>query len=148
MSDSTPNKERLTEAQRKKNHIQSERMRREAVRNGFNQLSKIVPGMEDMGRSEVRVLTATVEHIDEQLKRKQRIKERCKALGMSEGDFEQIYRDEEALADERQNARNNELTLNSTNGNAGDDPDSPFKYTNGDGKVKAENNDAQSPYED
>ncbi|PNS19466.1 hypothetical protein CAC42_7310 [Sphaceloma murrayae] len=147
MSDSTPNKERLTEAQRKKNHIQSERMRREAVRNGFNQLSDIVPGMADMGRSEVRVLTATVEYIDEQLKRKQQIKERCRALGMSEGDFEQIYRDEEAQADERQIARNNELTLGSTNGNGGEDLDSPVKYTNGDSKVKTEQTEEQSPYD-
>ncbi|KAF4553355.1 Hypothetical protein D9617_7g030820 [Elsinoe fawcettii] len=141
MGDSTPNKERLTEAQRKKNHIQSERMRREAVRNGFNQLSDIVPGMTDLGRSEVRVLTATVEYIDDQLKRKQKIKERCKALGMSEGDFEQIYRDEETEADARQQERNNQLNL-STNGAGGDDPDSPFKYTNGDGRVKTE---GQSP---
>ncbi|KAF2218215.1 hypothetical protein BDZ85DRAFT_270778 [Elsinoe ampelina] len=141
MGDSTPNKERLTEAQRKKNHIQSERMRREAVRNGFNQLSDIVPGMADMGRSEVRVLTATVEYIDEQLKRKQQIKERCRALGMSEGDFEQIYRDEEEKADARQQERNDQMNL-ATNGNGGDGSDSPAKYTNGDGKIKSE---GQSP---
>ncbi|KAG8624524.1 hypothetical protein KVT40_007591 [Elsinoe batatas] len=141
MGDSTPNKERLTEAQRKKNHIQSERMRREAVRNGFNQLSDIVPGMADMGRSEVRVLTATVEYIDEQLKRKQQIKERCRALGMSEGDFEQIYRDEEEKADARQQERNDQMNL-ATNGNSGDGSDSPAKYTNGDSKIK---NEAQSP---
>ncbi|KAF2150631.1 hypothetical protein K461DRAFT_280622 [Myriangium duriaei CBS 260.36] len=145
MSDSATKTERLTDAQRKQNHIQSERQRREAVRNGFNQLSEIVPGMADQGKSEVRVLTATVDYLGEQLKRKEELKGQCMRLGMSEGDFEQIYRNEETSAEERQSDR----ALKSS-ANEGKSSDSPPRMGNGvsNGTIKAEQNGGQSSAED
>lgn len=137
MSDTTPPKtERLTDAQRRNNHIQSERQRREAVRNGFNQLSEIVPGMEDQGKSEVRVLGATVDYITEQLKLREEYKQKCMALGMSEGDFEQIYRNEEKAAEDRQAEKALEM-------NGGNEAATPPK-TNGSGKRNGRN----SPQDD
>jgi hypothetical protein len=54
---------RLTEAQKKENHIRSEQKRREAIREGFDRLASIVPGMEGQGRSEAVVLDATVKYL-------------------------------------------------------------------------------------
>ncbi|GAM87281.1 hypothetical protein ANO11243_053030 [Dothideomycetidae sp. 11243] len=147
MSDANQKTERLTDEQRKHNHIQSERQRREAVRNGFNQLSEIVPGMVDQGKSEVKVLTATVDYIAEQLKRKEEFKEHCMRLGMSEGDFEQIYRNQEAAAEKRQAER----TLKSQSANGIKDPDSPPPRMGngaGNGNIKHEHNEGDSPPDD
>jgi heteromeric Ino2p/Ino4p transcription factor len=58
---------RLTEAQKKENHIRSEQKRREAIREGFDRLASIVPGMEGQGRSEAVVLDATVKYLREQI---------------------------------------------------------------------------------
>ncbi|KAH8728344.1 hypothetical protein GQ44DRAFT_609358 [Phaeosphaeriaceae sp. PMI808] len=58
---------RLTEAQKKENHIRSEQKRREAIREGFDRLASIVPGMEGQGRSEAVVLEATVRYLREQI---------------------------------------------------------------------------------
>ncbi|KAI1167101.1 hypothetical protein F5B18DRAFT_523880 [Nemania serpens] len=60
-------KPRLTEEEKKQNHIQSENKRRLAIRAGFDRLCEIVPGMEGQGRSEAVVLQRTVEYIREQL---------------------------------------------------------------------------------
>lgn len=142
MSDETPKTERLTDAQRKHNHIQSERQRREAVRNGFNQLSEIVPGMADQGKSEVKVLTATVDYIAEQLKRKEELKAQAMRLGMSEGDFEQIYRNEEKAAEDRQTERS--LRMQPANGSKNQNG-SPGGGGLGNGNVKGEQSGGESP---
>jgi heteromeric Ino2p/Ino4p transcription factor len=47
---------RLTEQEKKNNHIASEQKRREAIRQGFDRLTEIVPGLEGQGRSESIVL--------------------------------------------------------------------------------------------
>jgi heteromeric Ino2p/Ino4p transcription factor len=47
---------RLTESEKKTNHIASEQKRRMAIREGFDRLTEIVPGLEGMGRSESVVL--------------------------------------------------------------------------------------------
>ena len=76
-SQSPPNaaeRPRLTERQKKENHIRSEQKRREAIREGFDRLAAIVPGMEGQGRSEAVVLEATLQHMREQIaKRKELI---------------------------------------------------------------------------
>lgn len=61
-----PDKPRLTEEEKKSNHIASEQKRRQAIRQGFDQLASIVPGMEGQGRSEAVVLEATVKYMREQ----------------------------------------------------------------------------------
>jgi heteromeric Ino2p/Ino4p transcription factor len=46
----------LTEEQKKANHIQSEQKRREKIREQYDKLADLTPGMEGQGRSEGRVL--------------------------------------------------------------------------------------------
>jgi hypothetical protein len=53
-------KARLTNEQKKKNHIESEKKRRDAIRAGFDRLADVVPGMQGQGRSEAVVLQHTV----------------------------------------------------------------------------------------
>jgi hypothetical protein len=59
----TPAKSRLTNEQKKKNHIESEKKRRDAIRAGFDKLSDIVPKMTGQGRSEAVVLQHTVAYM-------------------------------------------------------------------------------------
>jgi heteromeric Ino2p/Ino4p transcription factor len=73
---------RLTEAQKKENHIRSEQKRREAIREGFDRLASIVPGMEGQGRSEAVVLDATVKHLREQIVERNRIIADAQARGV------------------------------------------------------------------
>ncbi|OXV10619.1 hypothetical protein Egran_01620 [Elaphomyces granulatus] len=54
-------KPRLTEEEKKSNHIASEQKRRAAIREGFDRLTELVPGLEGQGRSESVVLNKTVE---------------------------------------------------------------------------------------
>ncbi|KAI1169497.1 helix-loop-helix DNA-binding domain-containing protein [Nemania sp. FL0916] len=63
-------KPRLTEEEKKQNHIASEQKRREAIRAGFDRLCELVPGLEGQGRSEGHVLKQTVAYIREQLQRR------------------------------------------------------------------------------
>ncbi|CAJ2500655.1 Uu.00g035080.m01.CDS01 [Anthostomella pinea] len=58
---------RLTEKEKKKNHIISEQKRREAIRAGFDRLCELVPGLEGQGRSEGHVLQETVKFMRQQL---------------------------------------------------------------------------------
>jgi hypothetical protein len=73
-SSSTPNgtskqsaqdkdKPRLTDQEKKSNHIASEQKRRAAIREGFDRLTELVPGLEGQGRSESIVLQKTVDFI-------------------------------------------------------------------------------------
>ncbi|KAF2676997.1 hypothetical protein K458DRAFT_269147, partial [Lentithecium fluviatile CBS 122367] len=93
-SQSPPNnandRPRLTEAQKKENHIRSEQKRREAIREGFDRLASIVPGMEGQGRSEAVVLEATLQHMREQItKRKELIAEgRAKGIDTTQWELD------------------------------------------------------------
>lgn len=73
---------RLTEAQKKENHIRSEQKRREAIREGFDRLASIVPGMEGQGRSEAVVLEATIRYMREQIVERKRIIAEAQAQGI------------------------------------------------------------------
>lgn len=84
-------KARLTEAQKKQNHIVSEQKRREAIRAGFDQLASIVPGMAGQGRSEAVVLQATVEYMRQVVGKKQELVARAKAKGWSDRQIEEVY---------------------------------------------------------
>lgn len=88
--DGASDKPRLTQEQKKKNHIESEKKRREAIRYGFERLSRIVPDCEGQARSEAVVLQRTVQYLKEQLAEKEKLKKQAMARGMSEGDFEQV----------------------------------------------------------
>lgn len=63
-------KPRLTEEEKKQNHIASEQKRREAIRAGFDRLCDLVPGLAGQGRSEGIVLRRTVAYIKEQLRKR------------------------------------------------------------------------------
>lgn len=63
-------KPRLTEQEKKNNHIASEQKRRAAIREGFDRLTELVPGLEGHGRSEGMVLKKTVDYM--QLKQHER----------------------------------------------------------------------------
>lgn len=73
---------RLTDAQKKENHIRSEQKRREAIREGFDRLASIVPGMEGQGRSEAVVLEATIRLMREKIMERQEIIRRARAQGV------------------------------------------------------------------
>ncbi|ORY57218.1 uncharacterized protein BCR38DRAFT_354762 [Pseudomassariella vexata] len=66
-------KPRLTEEEKKANHIQSEQKRRQAIRDGFDRLCELVPGLEGQGRSEGLVLKRSVEYMREQLERRREL---------------------------------------------------------------------------
>ncbi|KXL42751.1 hypothetical protein M433DRAFT_349970 [Acidomyces richmondensis BFW] len=84
-------KARLTEAQKKQNHIVSEQKRREAIRAGFDQLASLVPGMAGQGRSEAVVLQATVEYMRQVVGKKQELVARAKAKGWTDRQIEEVY---------------------------------------------------------
>ncbi|KAK3311325.1 uncharacterized protein B0T15DRAFT_70962 [Chaetomium strumarium] len=69
-------KPRLTDKEKKANHIASEQKRRQAIREGFDKLAELVPGMEGLARSEGVVLHGTVDYIRKLLlERRQMIKD-------------------------------------------------------------------------
>lgn len=82
-----PDKPRLTEAEKKSNHIASEQKRRAAIREGFDRLAELTPGMEGQGRSEGLVLQRVVEYA------KELIEERRQLIGEIEGQGGRVERD-------------------------------------------------------
>lgn len=95
-------KPRLTEEEKKQNHIASgkflylffiiwhktdgygiEQKRREAIRAGFDRLCDLVPGLEGHGRSEGFVLKETVKYVREQLARRRELVEAAEARGVT-----------------------------------------------------------------
>ncbi|KAJ5126698.1 hypothetical protein N7448_007477 [Penicillium atrosanguineum] len=64
-------KPRLTDQEKKNNHIASEQKRRAAIRDGFDRLTELVPGLEGQGRSESIVLQKTVEFMHLKLQERQ-----------------------------------------------------------------------------
>ncbi|KXH38243.1 helix-loop-helix DNA-binding domain-containing protein [Colletotrichum salicis] len=82
-------KPRLTEAEKKQNHIASEQKRRQAIREGFDRLTELVPGLEGQGRSEGLVLKKTVEFMKEQLRQRQELVERIESSG---GEVDEKYK--------------------------------------------------------
>ncbi|KAK8187199.1 uncharacterized protein BKA78DRAFT_237803, partial [Phyllosticta capitalensis] len=74
-------KPRLTEEEKKNNHIASEQKRRQAIRQGFDKLASIVPGMEGQGRSEAIVLDATVKMLREQYAEQVRLSQAMASKG-------------------------------------------------------------------
>jgi hypothetical protein len=87
----TPAKARLTEAEKKKNHIESEKKRREAIRQGFDKLCEIVPDMQGQARSEAIVLQATVEFMKQKVAEKERVTQLAMQHGWSRQQIQNIY---------------------------------------------------------
>ncbi|CAK7274014.1 Transcription factor [Sporothrix epigloea] len=66
-------KPRLTELEKKQNHIASEQKRRQAIREGFDRMTELVPGLEGQGRSEGLVLQKTVEFMKKAIEERERL---------------------------------------------------------------------------
>lgn len=66
-------KPRLTEQEKKSNHIASEQKRRAAIREGFDRLTELVPGLAGQGRSEGMVLRKTVDYIQQQMQERREL---------------------------------------------------------------------------
>lgn len=69
----THDKPRLTDQEKKNNHIASEQKRRAAIREGFDRLTELVPGLEGQGRSESVVLKKTVDFLRLQLEERREL---------------------------------------------------------------------------
>ncbi|MCJ1383526.1 hypothetical protein MMC17_006640 [Xylographa soralifera] len=69
----SPGKPRLTEEEKKQNHIASEQKRRAAIRAQFDRLAELTPGMAGLGRSEGVVLSKVVEFAREQVEERKRL---------------------------------------------------------------------------
>ncbi|KAJ4421883.1 hypothetical protein N0V82_003483 [Gnomoniopsis sp. IMI 355080] len=66
-------KPRLTDAQKRQNHITSEQKRREAIRRGFDKICEVLPGLEGQGRSEGVVLNETTKLLLEAIIERKRL---------------------------------------------------------------------------
>ncbi|KAK4117368.1 hypothetical protein N656DRAFT_698681 [Canariomyces notabilis] len=72
----------LTEAEKKANHIASaEQKRRQAIREGFDRLSEIVPGLKGQARSEALVLKKTLDFARQLMQERKALIEELDALG-------------------------------------------------------------------
>lgn len=58
-----------------------EQKRRQAIRDGFDKMASIVPGLEGQGRSEGHVLNVSVQFILEQIQERRRLVEQVEARG-------------------------------------------------------------------
>lgn len=86
-----PAKARLTDAEKKKNHIDSEKKRREAIRKGFDKLTEIVPNMEGQARSEAIVLQATVEFMKQRVAEKDAVTKLAIEQGWTKDQVMSVY---------------------------------------------------------
>lgn len=77
----SPEKARLTEEEKKQNHIASEQKRRAAIREQFDRLADLTPGMKGQGRSEGVVLAKAVEFAKEQIEENKKLVAAIEALG-------------------------------------------------------------------
>ncbi|KAK9237527.1 hypothetical protein V1525DRAFT_403853 [Lipomyces kononenkoae] len=77
-----PPGELLTLEEKKANHIVSEQKRRQAIRDGFDRLTEIVPGLtRSQGRSEAIVLQKTVAFLKNELEEHRNLVQRIAELG-------------------------------------------------------------------
>lgn len=82
-------KPRLSEHEKKQNHIASEQKRRQAIREGFDRLTELVPGLEGQGRSESVVLKKSVDYMRAQVEERRILIEKIERLG---GHVDEIYK--------------------------------------------------------
>ncbi|KAI7857193.1 hypothetical protein BDC45DRAFT_43363 [Circinella umbellata] len=93
---SRPQKELLTEAEKRANHIASEQKRRTTIRTGFKDLTEIVPTLKNINNSKSTVLFKAVDYIRYLEKRTKSLKEKVNTLEMRvqvEGRKEVILQD-------------------------------------------------------
>jgi heteromeric Ino2p/Ino4p transcription factor len=118
---------RLTEAQKKENHIRSEQKRREAIREGFDRLASIVPGLEGLGRSEAVVLGGAIKLMRDKIVEREALIVQAKLRGIDTTGWELDQKTLEACAEhmdrimkEEQQASNAESNADSSGNGNGD----------------------------
>ncbi|RDW75562.1 hypothetical protein BP5796_06383 [Coleophoma crateriformis] len=75
-----PARENLTEDQKRENHIKSEQKRRTLIREGFDDLGELVPGLRGGGFSKSAVLVMAADWLEDLLKGNEILKSRIKDL--------------------------------------------------------------------
>lgn len=75
------NRENLSEEQKRENHIKSEQKRRTLIKEGFDDLCHIVPGLRGGGFSKSTMLGMTAEWLEDMLKGNQELDAQLAALG-------------------------------------------------------------------
>lgn len=81
-------KPRLTDQEKKNNHIASEQKRRQAIREGFDEIADIVPGLKGQGRSEALVLEGATAHIRKLLSERHHLVLQAQESGVDCGAWE------------------------------------------------------------
>ncbi|KAB8754765.1 hypothetical protein FH972_026554 [Carpinus fangiana] len=81
-------KPRLSEQEKKSNHIASEQKRRQAIREGFDEIADIVPGYKGQGRSEAIVLQGSTAYLRSLLAERHRLVQQARERGIDTSPFE------------------------------------------------------------
>ncbi|KAI9482564.1 hypothetical protein BDB00DRAFT_168613 [Zychaea mexicana] len=77
-----PNRELLTEEEKRANHIASEQKRRNTIRNGFKEMTELIPTLKNINNSKSTILFKAVEYIRHLEKRNRNMREKISALHM------------------------------------------------------------------
>lgn len=103
---SLADKPRLTEQEKRDNHIASEQKRRAAIREGFDDIAELTPGMAGHGRSEAMVLEHASAYLKALLAHRFRLLKQAEDQGLDVRKYqmdattmrmaEEAYHDEEA----------------------------------------------------
>lgn len=73
-------RENLTEDQKRENHIKSEQKRRTLIREGFEDLNELVPGLKQGGHSKSAVLGMAADWLEELIRENEKLRERCEDM--------------------------------------------------------------------
>lgn len=84
---SLADKPRLSEQEKKNNHIASEQKRRQAIREGFDEIADLTPGMSGHGRSEAMVLESASSYLRSLLAHRWRLLQKAQEMGIDTRDF-------------------------------------------------------------
>lgn len=76
----------LTSSKARANSLRVEQKRRQAIREGFDRLTELVPGLEGQGRSESIVLNKTVSFMRAQLEERAQLVARIERMGVKVDD--------------------------------------------------------------
>ena len=76
---------RLTEQEKKSNHIASEQKRRQAIREGFDEIADLVPGLQGQGRSEAIVLQGATAYMRKLLAERWQLVAEGRRMGVEVG---------------------------------------------------------------
>lgn len=80
-SDPKPSRVNLTEEEKKMNHIRSEQKRRNQIKEGFADLTELMPDAASAGPSKCTILAKAVEWVSELIDGNNKLREQLKAIG-------------------------------------------------------------------